>query len=242
MTTPLTLSEITFGNLIKRGWTLLKENFVFLAGSFLAVIIIQMLFSALIGEGGQSSEGAASIFYLLMQIVMQFVAIGWLNVAIRASRNEPLEVSNFIDKAGLFFKFILTNLLVSVLVMVGLILLIIPGIYLALKYMFVTYAVVDKGVGPFEALTISGKLTKGIKLKLVLYGLGFAGLNLLGVLALGIGLAITMPITMLAYAVLYNALLEKADGVAPAQTTEAPVTPAAPAQPQELSGTPPQSL
>lgn len=242
MTTPLTLSEITFGNLIKRGWTLLKENFVFLAGSFLAVIIIQMLFSALIGEGGQSSEGAASIFYLLMQIVMQFVAIGWLNVAIRASRNEPLEVSNFIDKAGLFFKFILTNLLVSVLIFFGLILLIVPGIYLALKYMFVTYAVVDKGVGPFEALTISSTLTKGIKLKLVLYGLGFVGLNILGMLALGIGLAITMPITTLAYAVLYNALLEKADGGVPAQTTGATVTPAAPAQPQELSGTPPQSL
>jgi hypothetical protein len=46
--------------------------------------------------------------------------------------------------------------------------LVVPGIYFALKYKFYDYLIVDKGMGPVETIKRSGVLTEGVKRNLVL--------------------------------------------------------------------------
>jgi uncharacterized membrane protein len=72
--------------------------------------------------------------------------------------------------------------------------------------MFVPYIVIDRGLGPIEAMKESWRVTKGHKWQLFLLFLALIGLNILGAIALIVGLLVTIPITMLAAAHAYRTL------------------------------------
>jgi len=90
--------------------------------------------------------------------------------------------------------------------MLGLIFLIVPGLYLALKYQFAPILVVDEKMGVMDAIKKSGEMTKGKLMDLFLLSLALLFINILGVLALGIGLLVSSPLSMLAYARVYRQL------------------------------------
>ena len=99
-------------------------------------------------------------------------------------------------------RYILTALAIAL----GFLALIIPGIILSMGLAFVPYLVVDRGLGPIEAMKESWRITKGHKWQLLLLFLALLGINLLGILALIIGIFVTVPITMLAFAHAYRTL------------------------------------
>ena len=76
--------------------------------------------------------------------------------------------------------------------------------------MFFKYLIIDKGLGPIEALKESRRITTGQRWQLLLFVLILALLNILGALALFIGLFVTMPVTMIAMAHVYRGLEHKA--------------------------------
>lgn len=85
------------------------------------------------------------------------------------------------------------------MVVVGLLFLIVPGIYLGLKYQFFGYLIVDRGMGPFEALKESGRLTEGAKTDLFVFWLSlFCGIL---VIMIVLGLLIALPIGLLMAAI-----------------------------------------
>ncbi len=107
---------------------------------------------------------------------------------------------------NLFFRFFFTSLLYGIIVILGFILLIVPGIYLAVKYQFTPYIVVDKKIAYLAAMKEAAKLTSGRWMSIFLFDLTLIGLNILGALALGIGLLITIPTSVLASSYLYRKL------------------------------------
>jgi len=66
--------------------------------------------------------------------------------------------------------------------------------------------VVDRGLGPIEAMQESWRITKGHKWQLFLLFLALLGINLLGFLALFIGIFVTAPMTLVALAHAYRTL------------------------------------
>jgi hypothetical protein len=87
--------------------------------------------------------------------------------------------------------------------------------------MFATYFVVDKGMGPIEALKASARITKGNRMRLLaLFAAGML-ISLFGALALIVGLLVAIPVITLASVHAYRRLSAAAD---------------ASEQPQSLSG------
>jgi tetratricopeptide (TPR) repeat protein len=76
----------------------------------------------------------------------------------------------------------------------------------AIKYQYFGYLIVDRGLGPVEAIRESARVTDGTKADLFLFGLLIVGINLLGMLALMIGLFVTLPLSLIAYAHVYRRL------------------------------------
>jgi tetratricopeptide (TPR) repeat protein len=74
----------------------------------------------------------------------------------------------------------------------------------AIKYQFFGYLVVDRGLGPVEAIRKSADVTDGAKVDLFLFCLLIVGINLLGMLALMVGLFVTLPLSVIAYAHVYR--------------------------------------
>ena len=72
---------------------------------------------------------------------------------------------------------------------------------------FYKFLIVDKGdIGPIESLKESWKMTKGYAWNLFLFLILIALLNILGVILFGVGLFVTIPISLLSYAILYRKL------------------------------------
>jgi len=85
-------------------------------------------------------------------------------------------------------------------------LLIIPGIWFALRYQYFGMAIVDKNMGPIEALKYSGQITQGNALKLFGMALASMGVIVLGLLALILGVFVAMPVVYIAMAYIYRTL------------------------------------
>lgn len=107
--------------------------------------------------------------------------------------------------------------------MIGMVLLIVPGIILALMFMLYSYFIVDKGAGAIQSIKMSVKATAGHRWQLFGFALVCVLVNIVGALLLGVGLLVTIPTTMLAGVYIYRKLVQPDELV-----VAAPVVPAAP--------------
>jgi uncharacterized membrane protein len=107
------------------------------------------------------------------------------------------------------FNYILASIIRTLIIAVGFILFIIPGIIFSIKLQYSQYLIVDKGKDAVDSLKGSWKMTKGVKWNLFLFGLLLGLINILGFLALLVGLFVTVPLTMVANAFVYRKLLSQ---------------------------------
>ena len=102
--------------------------------------------------------------------------------------------------------YFIASVIVGVMVGIGFIFLIVPGIYLAITFGFFGYNIVDKEHGIVESIEQSAAITKAQKWDLFGFGVALFFFNLAGAIALGVGLLITVPVSMLALAYVYRKL------------------------------------
>jgi uncharacterized membrane protein len=69
-----------------------------------------------------------------------------------------------------------------------------------------TWAIIDKQAGPIEALQQSWEMTRGSAWNLVLLGLLLGLVNMLGMLAIGLGMLVTAPLSLVAMGYAYRRL------------------------------------
>ena len=197
--------EFSKKELIKQGWEATKANAFFLAKLLLIYIFISILTNA-IQTSVQDQIALALIISLISTVISTVLEIGWIRIVLDIVDNKKPDIKELYQNYPLFIQFFLTNLILVVIVLIGTILLIIPGIYLAVRYQFTPYVVVDKKLAYLTALKEAGKLTQGRWMAIFLFDLTLIGLNILGAIALGIGLLITIPVSFLATSYLYRRL------------------------------------
>jgi uncharacterized membrane protein len=121
--------------------------------------------------------------------------------------------------------YVASSIIFGVMVLIGLVFFIVPGIYIGIRCHFFGFFIVEEGCGPIDALSRSAELTKGNVGNLFLWWLMLFGINVVGLLALGVGVLITAVITMLATAVVYRYLQRVTGGAEPAMAAP-PASPA----------------
>lgn len=98
--------------------------------------------------------------------------------------------------------------LYRMIVSIGYLFFIIPGIYLEAKFAFLPYVLVDQKTGIIEAFKRSSYYSKNIVLDLMIFTIIFYCFALLSCLTLGISLFITYPASLIAFAYLYRSQRE----------------------------------
>ena len=129
---------------------------------------------------------------------------GFYLVANKISRGQEVIYPDFFGGFRFWIPTAVISLLTQVLIAIGLIALIIPGIYLAVGYLFAIQMGIFGGLDPWSAMEWSRKLITrnwwrffGLLLVLVV-------LNVLGLLLAGIGLLFTVPLTFLVLYVVFE--------------------------------------
>jgi hypothetical protein len=183
----------------ERSWALLKANFWPLFGaSFVAISLLSLLLWI-------QTEAA----YLQM-ITPAFAAPligGWYYFFLRKIRGEAATVGDLFGGFSRGFGTLAaTGLLVTTFMMLGIICLIIPGIYLVVAYAFAYILATDKRLSFWDSMETSRKtITRQWwrVLGLILLGIPFM---LLGFAALGVGIFVACPLIIGAQAYAYEDL------------------------------------
>ena len=206
---------------IRFGWNMMKSNLGFFIGLLVVVGLIYFIpdfIAELLKEDAPILSIIISIASWVLDMVIQ---MGLIRISLRFCDNEKGEFADLFSCFPLFFKYLLGLILYGLIILGGMILLIIPGIIWAIKFQFFSYFIVDKGLGPIEALKRSSAITRGAKWDLFLFGLLLGLINLLGAICLFIGLFATVPTAMVAMAFVYRKLLAQIEiAQAPESSTE----------------------
>lgn len=143
---------------------------------------------------GLITSFAQQLFIIPFLIVAGPLSLGYAIFTLNIVRKKNPDISNLFDGFNLFGKALGLYFLKGLIVFFGLILFIIPGIYLSLMYSQIFFVLADnKEIKSFEALEISKQIMDGHKFKLFLLQLLYFILVLLSAFTLFIGLIVIIP-------------------------------------------------
>ena len=147
--------------------------------------------------------GVAGVGTIVSFVVTSFIGAGIMNFSLKVARGAPYAFGDLFGAVQVFGPVLVANLVMFIAVFVGLLFFIVPGIIATLGLCMTLPLIIDKNLGPIEALTESWKLTDGHKVNLFVYSLIAFGLFIGGLCACFIGVLLVLPILSIAHMYIY---------------------------------------
>lgn len=138
------------------------------------------------------------------QVIQIFLGMGLFAFSLSLVRGQQTSVSQlFSQSASKLLRTLGATILYYIMVLVGCLFLVIPGIYLALRFMYFQAAIVDKDLGVIDSLKYSSQLTRDNKLNMFGLVIACCLIVLAGMIALFVGLFWAVPTVWLASTIAY---------------------------------------
>ncbi|MFT7288111.1 MAG: putative membrane protein [Halieaceae bacterium] len=179
------------GACLSEGWAIYKREPLLLSGAVLLMIII---------------DAVASMVPFANAVVYGPLMGGLYLLIIRIDRGKPVRFANYFDAFRLFLPLLLGTVVMSLLIGLGLLLLVLPGIYLAIAYSFTILNIVDGEMEFWPAMEHSRKVLTAHFWSYLFLSLLFLGICMLGLLAAGVGLLVAVPFCLAAQYCFYRQL------------------------------------
>jgi len=192
-------------------------SFIFVFAPLLITLPIDI--TAALTEG--LSDHLLTVFSNLTYFILYaFFTAGFLTILLKTLREERPSFRDFLGKWKYVPLLIGGYILYFLAILAGLILFIVPGLILAVRLYFFDLLIIDKGMGPVEALKESYAMTKGYGWKIFLLVSVVAPiLFVLGVIALLVGMLVAIPIFYLASVFFYGKLSNREVESTPVQVS-----------------------
>jgi uncharacterized membrane protein len=168
---------------IGQGWEMVNNNF----GTFLLLTLIMLA----VNSG-------------LPLLIQGATTAGFQFACMKKLRGQKAELTDLFQGFQFFGSTLAAHIVISILVFIGLLLLIIPGLVAAAMYNFTFLFIVDKRMGYRAAMRASHAIVKQDYFGYTMFMIALALLNLAGVVCFVVGLLVTIPVSMAAVAVAYR--------------------------------------
>ena len=212
---------LSVGEAIRYGWARFKANPWTWVCAIIIAAVIQSVLNSLFGNRSTFRvDTFGQSFWTISWIIGSIVTtvVGYLiNAAL--VRGALDEVDGRRPSLGAFFRFtnvgnvILASILVGVMVAIGLILFVIPGVIVVFLSWWTLQFVIDRHDSAIEGIRDSFRAISSQAGTVFLLALALIGINILGAIPLGLGLLITIPLTIIASTYAYRIVSGR--GVAP---------------------------
>ncbi|MFH1066892.1 MAG: DUF4339 domain-containing protein [bacterium] len=212
--------EIDVVDCFQRAFALVKKNWkvavvaALLFGLASLALQIPSFFGGFISAGGKENVSAAAqiisatlnfISSILCMLFMGLLYGGLSLFFIRLKRGEtPLASDVFVGFKQSFKQLMLASVVSSLLMMLGLILCIVPGIYLWVSYSFVFILILDRKMEFWDAMELSRKMVAKHWFMIGFLVLAASAVAAVGVIACGIGILFTGPVAVAAVMCAYE--------------------------------------
>lgn len=171
---------------------------------------------ALTGRWGMGAT--AALIVALVSVAGNFMAaisvilagplgLGLAIFHLKIAREQDVEIGNIFDGFKMFGKALGAYILMMIAIIIGMMLLIVPGIILALGLSQTFFIMADDPeIGIVDALKDSWELMDGHKFDFFILGLRFIGWAILCIFTLGIGFFFLSPYMQVTFAKFYNSI------------------------------------
>ena len=188
---------------LRIGWDIFKER----SGFFIVLGIIMILLQGVM----YALELIPFVGFLMSWVLNAFIGAGVTYIFLQAYDKQSATYSDVFSQKEHVLRYIGVAFVTTAIIFGGMALLFIPGIVASIALFFPLYLVVDRKMPVFEAVRTSWAITKGYRVKIAMLLIAIAVINILGLLALVIGLFVTVPVSALAMTHVYRALLAHAE-------------------------------
>lgn len=142
----------------------------------------------------------------------EMVHLGYIRFNLSILDKRQVLIRDLFSCYRCFWKAIIIRVVLSLLIFVGCLLFLLPGIYVWLAYSMTPYVLEERPEFPvLEAMKSSRKMMSGFKLKLLWLKISFIGWDILSVLTCGLAFVYVVPYKMTTEAVFYNEMSGRAD-------------------------------
>ncbi len=130
-------------------------------------VAVKLLFFLLMGGIGRLSGGNALTIILLISVGL-VLEVGWLLYCLRLVRGEEVSLTVMFEPFSRFGQVWFTYILIQIMIVAGLFLLIIPGLYLIARFGMGILTVADRKLPIEQTLEFTSRITKGHRLQILL--------------------------------------------------------------------------
>jgi hypothetical protein len=184
-------AEFKSWEFIGSAWDLVKPHWLPLG----AITLIQVAIGCVPWLGG-----------CVMFIIGGAIAVGINRAILGMIAGKPPTVGMMFEGFDRFGQAFLASLVVSVLVAIGMVFLIVPGVILAIMWMFVNLVLAETELDFWPAMTASADLAAGHWWELFCLMLACLVVAILGLLAFCVGILIAAPVILTSIALAYRFL------------------------------------
>jgi hypothetical protein len=195
---------LDIGSCLRRGWALVRSDFWPLVGVTALVLVLWWAAGSIgdLGSKASSTEYAAWVLgWLLSAPLMGGLYFHFLK-KIRGGRVR-LETA-FSGFSNSFLHLVLAGLVMDVLTMLGVVCLILPGIYLFVAWFFALPLIIDKRLDFWPAMRLSRKTISKHWWTFLGFLIALGLFNLAGILACCVGFFVTVPVSLAALMYAYE--------------------------------------
>jgi hypothetical protein len=176
--------------------------FAIMMGVSLGAALIRGVLTAVAGSAGTI---VGEILALVLQIAVTTpLMAGLFMLGVRISVDAPAKAGSVLAYYDRIRPLLLTLVLMYVMIILGYLLLVLPGIYLSVAYCLAIFLVVDKRLSPWQALEASRKAVTHRWFAVFGLFLLIGLLSVLGAIPLFIGLIWIVPLGLIAWGILYR--------------------------------------
>jgi uncharacterized membrane protein len=210
-----TNTDFGMGNIIREAWEKTKgAKGVIWAGSavmYLVILVIVaggvFLLSSVAREPATLTQAIGSaLFQTVTDLLSILFTAGLFLMGIKRAAGETIHWKMIFKGFSCAGKIVVTTILQFILISIGFLLLILPGIYLIVGYTMTIPLIIAKGVSPWQAMEMSRKAVHKIWWKVMGIYCIMVLIFMVSFIPLGIGLIWTWPMFIILVGVIYQHL------------------------------------
>ena len=209
--------DFSISGVIKEGF---KKSYgykwMFFAAVFLYALLeigLNLIFTFILTSDYQDMVGLLVLPFTLPMLT------GIIILGINRVREKPVNIKQILDYYPLILTLLGAYFLVLLLTIIGFVLLVLPGIYLSVAYVFTLSLVADKGLGVWEAMELSRKTVTHRWWKFLGLSIAVTLILIVSMIPLGIGLIWSVPMTYITYGLMYHRLFDEEEETNEEETT-----------------------
>ncbi|MCC6127077.1 MAG: DUF975 family protein [Pirellulales bacterium] len=204
---------IDLGDVMGRAWTIFKQEWGMCLGVLVVAFLCQFgagmvigLFTNVIAAMTRNRDIVAlfSVFSnIASQLFSVWIGIGQARILLKIARGQQTSMGELFSGGPYFLGVLGASILFGLMVCVGILLLIVPGIIVALMFSQFYYLIIDRNMGIMDSLNTAKELSNGNKMTLFMIQLVCMGITIVACIPCFLGLVVAIPYFALLYPVIY---------------------------------------